>query len=129
MSAKMCQDVILLLVFCYTDTMRTYKKRFILFTSITLCSFILLSTSLLFLSPEQNIGFFPSLSIVSVLLFITLTGVFTIIFKNIRRGILLSLFILSYLYLRLMHLDNTFFILTLVFVFILFDLVLKQKHN
>jgi len=84
-----------------------------------------------FFSPDKkfSIGSFKFSSIPPFLtsLFLFMTFLFAFAFKNLRRGVFLSLLIFSYLLLNLFKLNQPGFIILLVIIFVVLELVFIRR--
>lgn len=60
-------------------------------------------------------------------LFIFIFSFITYLLRSIRRGILSGIFVVSYLILRLNHLDQLFFLLVLLALFVTLELVFTRQ--
>ncbi|HZJ18468.1 MAG TPA: hypothetical protein VFD45_02515 [Patescibacteria group bacterium] len=84
-----------------------------------------------FFSPNKNFSVIglksPIVPLFIFSLFLFMTSFFTFAFKNLRRGIFLSLLIIFYLLLNLFKLNNIGFLGLLVIIFIVLELVFTRR--
>ena len=110
--------------------MRRNKRNFGLLIVSVLAFFAILYIVLNY-SPALKLSIlnfsFPILPLFFVLTFIFLYSLFTFILKSKRRGILIGLFVISYLVLRMNGLTNVFFVILLVVLFGSLELLFVKR--
>lgn len=122
------------------------RRRPLLLLIISIASFITLASFLTFFSPNTNIVFsqlFPSnlpfsvmtfAQIPTLFLFFSLLTLFlfstsTYLFKSKKHGILLVVFVITYLLFRLNHLTHPFFFILLLALFLTLELFVSNRKD
>ena len=134
MSAKKCQEESFwLLKTLNFDTLKRMKKRlellpFFILSILSLAGFFSL---VIFMDPQQSFiiqGFeIPSVIVFFVLLFIVVAGLISFIFVNLIHGVLLGIFLVSFLTLQYFHYNNLFYIAVLLVITILLEFLFWKK--
>ncbi len=111
------------------------KKRSIvsLFFSIIILGLFLFLVFLF--PPDQKLSlpfqsiYIPSLPVFFLLIFLFLATLIIYLFRSLIHGVLIGLFVVSYLLLRLNNLTQPFFLLILALMFLLLEFLFYQKKK
>ena len=122
-----------------------HRKRPLSLLIIGILSFITLASFVYFFSPDTIITFpgmvaylplslvqyirIPPFSIFFLLLAIFLFSIGSYLFKNKIHGILIAVFVVTYLIFRLNHLTNLFFLFLLLALFVTLELFVSNKRE
>lgn len=84
-----------------------------------------------FLSPDTKFSIFnfeiTIIPLFLIALFFFVSSLIALILSNFRRGLLLGLFVVSYLILRLLNLTHIFFLIVLIALFLTIELFFSQR--
>lgn len=108
------------------------KKRQFFFLVLTILSLIATLLVIFFLSPNHNLALGP-LTLSPLIIFFIPLGIFffslpTFVLKSPKHGILLSLFVISYLIFRLTGLTHPIFLVLLIGLFLTLELLFSNRQ-
>jgi hypothetical protein len=117
-------------VLCYPKIMNI-RKKFAPYLFIAILSFIGLFLYIHTFSPTKQIDFF-GVQIIPVapflaIFFLSISCLFAFILANSRRGLLIGLFALSFLFLQYIRYNNVFYTILLILIFTLIEFLFWKK--
>jgi len=108
------------------------KRRNFWHLILSIISLIGLVYLIIFVKPDQNLQALifkiSPLPLFFVLVFLFLTSIISFVFRNLRWGIFVGLFIVGLLILMLYHFAQPFFIIMLLALFFVLELVFSHKR-
>jgi len=110
--------------------MRTRRK----FLPLFYLSFILFIAVILFIyfvDPDKNLLiidlYVPPVTFLFTIIFLAIFCLFSFIFLSKKRGVLSGIFILSFLILRLLRIENNYFLILIAIILVLADFYYKKE--
>lgn len=117
-----------------SDTLKQMRKRkryvpYILISLLSIVGFLLFVNTF---SPTQNLDILfikiPTIIPFFSLILLTFTGIFSFMFANSRRGLFVAFLIVSFLILQFLHINNIFYTMILISIFLLLEYVFWNKR-
>ncbi len=117
-------------VLCYPKIMNA-RKKFVPYLFIAILSLVGLFLYIHTFTPTKSIDFFD-VQIIPIapflaIFFLTVSCLFAFILANSRRGLLVGLFAISFLFLQYIRYNNVFYTILLILIFTLIEFLFWKK--